>query len=159
MYQKLFVLLYADDTIVLAESPTQLQFALDALFNYCKTGKMQVNTAKTKVLEFSWGNIRKLQEFKFGPNKLAIVDKYNYLRINCNDNGIFSNAIRHLYEQANRAMLCLIYKARKLKLFVDIQLKLFDSLTSPIIVESIGKKDFVLRVIVMILGMSCIFLQ
>ena len=56
------MLLYADDTIVLVESPTQLQ---SALFNYCETWKMHVNTAKTKVLVFSRGKIRKLPEFKF----------------------------------------------------------------------------------------------
>ena len=49
MYLKLFVLLYADDTIVLAESPTQLQSTLDTLFSYCETLKMHVNTAKTNV--------------------------------------------------------------------------------------------------------------
>ena len=96
MYLKLFVLLYADDTIVL--ETTQLQSALDALFNYCETWKLHVDTAKTKVLVFSRGKIRKLPVFKFGPNKLAIVDKYNYLGINCNCNGTFSKAIRHLYE-------------------------------------------------------------
>ena len=32
-----YLKLYTDDTIVLAESPTQLQFALDALFIYCET--------------------------------------------------------------------------------------------------------------------------
>ena len=131
VYRKLYVLLYADDTIVLAESPTQLQSALDALFNYCETWKMYVNTAKTKVLVFSRGKIRKLPEFKFGPNKFAIVDKYNYLGINFNYNGRFSKAIRHSYEQANRAVLC--SKARKLKLPIDIQLELFDSLTCPIL--------------------------
>ena len=57
------MLLSADDTIVLAESPTQLQSALDTLFNYCETWKMHVNTAKTKVLVFSRGKIRKLPEF------------------------------------------------------------------------------------------------
>ena len=41
-------------------------------------------------------------------------------RINFNYNGRFSKAIRHSYEQANRAMLCLISKARKLKLPIDI---------------------------------------
>ena len=96
---KIFVLLYADDTIVLAESPTELQSALDALFNYCETLKLYVNTAKTKVLVFSRGKIRKPPEFNFGLSK----------------------AIRYLYDQANREMFCLIYKARKLLLPVDIQ--------------------------------------
>ena len=74
----------------------------------------------------NWQNLNR-------PNKLAIVDKYNYLGINFNYNDRFSKAIRHLHEQANRAMLCLISKARKLKRPVDIQLELFDSLTCPIL--------------------------
>ena len=64
VHLKLFVLLSADDTIVLAESPTQLQSALDALFNYCKTWKLLVSTAKTRALVFSSGKIRKLAKFK-----------------------------------------------------------------------------------------------
>ena len=47
-------------------------------------------------------------------NKLVIENKYNYLGINFNYNGRFSKTIRHLYELANRTMLCLISKARKL---------------------------------------------
>ena len=92
VYLKHFVLLYADYTIVLAESPTQLQSALNTLFKYCETWKLHANTAKTKVLVFSRSKIRKLPEFKFGPNTFAIVDKYNYLGINFKYNGTFSKA-------------------------------------------------------------------
>ena len=35
MFVDLFTLLYADDTIVLAENAEELQLALDALFDYC----------------------------------------------------------------------------------------------------------------------------
>ena len=35
-YFKLFSLLYADDTIVMAESESELQFALDAVYAYCE---------------------------------------------------------------------------------------------------------------------------
>ena len=85
------------------------------------------------MLVFSRGKIRKLPEFKYDPNKFTILDKYTYLGIDVNYNGRFSKAVRHLYKQANRAMLSLIYKARKLKLLTDIQIKLFDSLTYPIL--------------------------
>ena len=43
--------------------------------------------------------------------------------------------MKHSYEQANQAMLCLISKARKLQLPIDIQLELFDSLTCPILLQ------------------------
>ena len=36
IYFKIFCLLYADDTLILAESDTQLQKALDGLHNYCQ---------------------------------------------------------------------------------------------------------------------------
>ena len=35
VYLRLFVLLYADDTIVMAESPEELQRAINAVANYC----------------------------------------------------------------------------------------------------------------------------
>ena len=38
--------MYADDTILLAESEEDLQDALSAMFNYCNKWKMQVNVKK-----------------------------------------------------------------------------------------------------------------
>ena len=40
---KLYVLLYADDTIIMAESPNELQLALDALSEYCQTWQLKIN--------------------------------------------------------------------------------------------------------------------
>ena len=37
---KLYVLLYADDTIIMAEGPNELQLALNALSEYCQTYKL-----------------------------------------------------------------------------------------------------------------------
>ena len=41
---KLFVLLYADDTIILAENEMELQSALNAVHEYCTLYKLTVNT-------------------------------------------------------------------------------------------------------------------
>ena len=49
---KLFTLLYADDTIELAETKKELQSALDALHEYCNTMHLTVNTQKTKIMIF-----------------------------------------------------------------------------------------------------------
>lgn len=51
-YLRLYVLLYADDTILLAESETELQRCLDALYSYCDTWGLQINTSKTKIVVF-----------------------------------------------------------------------------------------------------------
>ena len=42
------MLLYADDTVLLAESAEELQAALNAMFLYCKTWNLSVNPTKTK---------------------------------------------------------------------------------------------------------------
>ena len=45
---KLFTLLYADDTILLSESITDLQNMLNILNDYCKRWHLTVNAEKTK---------------------------------------------------------------------------------------------------------------
>ena len=79
VYLRLFKLLYADDTIVLAKTESELQLALDAVSDYCKKWFLQVNTAKTKVVVFSRGKVRKIPIFKFDHDIVEVVDKYVYL--------------------------------------------------------------------------------
>ncbi|MCW4343354.1 MAG: reverse transcriptase family protein, partial [Candidatus Thiodiazotropha endolucinida] len=54
-FLKIFVLLYADDTVILAESDEDLQHALNAYATYCENWKLSVNTDKTKIMIFSKG--------------------------------------------------------------------------------------------------------
>ena len=65
-YLKLHALLYADDTASLAESPRELQLALDVMDQYCTLWKLKINVSKTKVFVFSIGYVRKNPEFTFG---------------------------------------------------------------------------------------------
>ncbi|CAL4106581.1 unnamed protein product, partial [Meganyctiphanes norvegica] len=68
IYLKIFCLLYADDTLVLAESAKELQKALDSLNSYCQKWALNVNTDKTKVIIFSKGKITRFKSFKLGEN-------------------------------------------------------------------------------------------
>ena len=49
---KLYLLLYADDTVIFAESQQDLQSALNAMHEYCQLWHMNVNTDKTNVVIF-----------------------------------------------------------------------------------------------------------
>ena len=73
----LFLLLYADDTIVTAESETGLQTNLDLLKAYCDLNQLSVNISKTKVMVFtrSKSRLRNLANFKFGELYLERVDE------------------------------------------------------------------------------------
>ena len=87
VFFKLYILLYADDTVLLTESPKDLQN--NFLEEYCHLWKLKINVAKSKVTVFSRGKIRNRPEFYFCENKLDVVDHYKYtinsqlLRKNC----------------------------------------------------------------------------
>ena len=49
----LYLLWYADDDVLLAESPGDLQRSICAMREYCDLWKLNVNVAKTKVVIFS----------------------------------------------------------------------------------------------------------
>ena len=65
LFLKRYCLLYADDTIVLAESDKELQLVLNYVKNYCNDWNLTVNTSKTKIIIFSKGKIRKKPVFLF----------------------------------------------------------------------------------------------
>ena len=133
MYLRLYILLYADDTIILAESVNQLQLALNAVKSYCDANFLKINLTKTKVIIFSRGKIRNLPEFFYGTEKVEIVDDYIYLGVTINYNGSFTKAIEKQIGQARKAMFSMITKARRLQLPVDIQLELFEKTVVPVL--------------------------
>ena len=47
LYLKVFILLYADDTVILSSSIEGLQHALNVYADYCNTWKLQVNQSKS----------------------------------------------------------------------------------------------------------------
>ena len=133
VFLKLYLLLYADDTVVLAESAQQLQAGINAMFLYCQTWKLQVNAAKTKVVIFSHRKLNHDYNFVYNGERLAIVDEFVYLGITFSSSGSFLNNTAKLLEQGRKAMFCLLKKIRALFLPIDIQLKLFDSMVAPIL--------------------------
>ena len=60
------ILLYADDTLLMAESPEELQMALNNLKDYCDLWQMEVNTQKTKLVIFFRGKTEKCQSILWG---------------------------------------------------------------------------------------------
>ena len=66
IYLKLFALLYADDTVLMAETHDDLQNILNKFGEYCNTWRLKANTDKTKVIVFSRG--RQSTNLKFTLN-------------------------------------------------------------------------------------------
>ena len=64
----MFVLLYADDTIVLADNAYELQKTLVAVHDYCGIYKLTVNIKKTEIIVFSRGKVK-----RFPRSKMEII--------------------------------------------------------------------------------------
>ena len=133
VFLKIFCLLYADDTLVLAESPKQLQEALTSLKDYCDKWALKVNLDKTKVIIFSKGKVRKYGPFMFGSSTVDIVEDYVYLGTTFNYNGNFNKAKAKQVLQARKANFSLSAKTRELNLSVDTFTELFERLIIPVL--------------------------
>ena len=132
-FMKLFVLLYADETVILSETSDKLQIGLDNLYRYSDLWDLKINREKTKILVFSKGKIRRVPDFTLAGEKLDVTFNYKYLGLFFNYNGKFNVAKQDLYDRANRAMFALLRKVKKLFLPIDIQLQLFDVLVAPVL--------------------------
>ena len=133
IYLKIFCLLYADDTLILAESASQLQEALKSLNAYCNRWSLKVNLDKTKVIIFSKGKIRKHKSFAFGDHPIDVVEDYVYLGTTFNYNGKFNKAKAKQVLQAKKATFSILTKVRQSNLSVGVFIDLFEKLTIPIL--------------------------
>ena len=132
IYLRLIVLLYADDTVLLANNEIDLQRTLNEFNKYCRTWKLNVNIDKTKVVVFG-AKKTEFFSFKLGDKIVEITDKYKYLGIYFSQTRSFLAARKHIIEQARKAMFLLYCRIDNLNLPIDLQLKLFDHTVLPIL--------------------------
>ena len=73
VFLKLFTILYADDTVVFAESRAELQAAMHGMLHYCIMWKLDINVQKTKVVIYgSKPGVEEL-DFKFGEHNINVI--------------------------------------------------------------------------------------
>ena len=133
MFAKLCVLLYADDTVILAESEQDLQRALDSLSEYCQLWDLTVNLDKTKVVIFSQRSKTPKKPFMYNGQEVKVVEDYTYLGVIFNYNGTFKKAVENQKAVGLRAMQALLSKIRILSLDVDTSMELFHRCVMPIL--------------------------
>ena len=109
MYLKLFLLLYADDTVIFAESPEDLQAALNIFEEYCSEWKLSINVSKTKIVVFSKRNHNK-KKMLLNNEIVEVMDSYTYLGVLFNYNGNFCQSRKQLVDQVRKAMYALYTK-------------------------------------------------
>ena len=117
IFLKLFVILYADDTIILSDDAKHFQDMLNVFNEYCKNWKLKINIEKTKVVIF--GNYIRIRNVTFfiDGQSIEIEKEFKYLGVLFTKNGRFVQHIKSLSNVACKAM----YLFRK-KLLICIYL-------------------------------------
>ena len=76
---KLFVLLFADDLVIFAETVIELQRLINRLIEYCNRWHVNVNINKTMVIVFRNGDpLREYERRKFKDTNLHVVTYHKY---------------------------------------------------------------------------------
>ena len=133
IYLKIFLLLYAYDTVLISENVDGMQTMLNVFSEYYNTWKLQVNIAKTKVVIFSKSKVTQNTRVMSDNKVLDICESYNYLGILFNFNNNVLNVRKKLVEQAQKALHSVFYKIKNIKIPLDLQLKIVDTLVSSIL--------------------------
>ncbi len=77
LHLKLLVMMYADDTVILANSEEEIKNILKALELYCEQWKLEVNNSKAKVVVFSRGRVNcGTYDFVFREENIETVSEY-----------------------------------------------------------------------------------
>ena len=133
IYLKLFVLLYADDTVIMSESKEDMLNQLTVFNDFCKKWKLKVNAEKSKVLVLSNGRLPANLKFTYNNRDLEIVPNDSYLGITFSKSGSFNTSIKDLVNKGTKAMYEVLKKGRIHNLSIQCQLDIFYETVKPIL--------------------------
>ena len=80
-------LFFADDLIIISDSPEGLQKQFDLLHSYNRKWHLIASIEKTKVLIFNQKFVKKFAQFKLGDREIEICNNYKYLGLMCSNKG------------------------------------------------------------------------
>ena len=96
-------LMYADDLVLLSESPNGLQTCLERLETYTEKWGLKLNLKKTKVVIFHNRRRNIKDKFYFGGHEVEITDQYKYLGTILTKSGTFKANDANIKKKGLRA--------------------------------------------------------
>ena len=124
---ELFILLLADDVILVSETVVGLQTQLNSLQNAVSELELKVNMNKSNIIVFRKGDYLGARDrWAYRGVVLPVVNVYKYLGIYFTTRLSFVSACKNLASRAKNAPLCILKKLRMLNNnSVEVFLKLF----------------------------------
>ena len=130
---KLFLILYADDQVLFATSPSSLELMLKDIENYCYTYKLKINTNKTKVMIFQKGGRHLTHDFYLYNEKLEVVSSFKYLGVTFFKNGSWNRTQKCIAEHASKSMYSLFSVFNQYEFKTKEKCNMFDKLVSSVL--------------------------
>ena len=111
--EKVCILLYADDSVLVAQNEAELQCMLNILGNWCKKWKVKVNSGKSEIVHFRRKSVFCTNvKFQVSNLTLKVVNQYKYLGLVLNEFLDFKVTAEIVAKSANRALGLLIAKCK-----------------------------------------------
>ena len=105
---EVFLLLYADDIVLVADTVLELQRKIRVLEKFCDKWGMEVNFTKTQVIVFRNAvKTSKSETFFYLAKKVKVVTYYRYLGLIFSSRNNWSRALLTLGAQAEKALKCI----------------------------------------------------
>ena len=125
-------LMFADDLVILSETPEGLQNCLNKLEDYIKKWKLEINLKKTKIMIFQNPGKRPEAVFYLGGKQVEIVHNYKYLGTIITDTGNFKANEVNLKKKGLRASYIIL---KNIGMFSkpSTSIKIFEKIVEPIL--------------------------
>ncbi len=130
-YFHIFLLMYADDTVLFADTKAKLQSLLTRYEQYCNQWKLDVNTSKTKIVIF--GKNYHKPRFLLKGEPVEVVNNFKYLGIIFSKNGRLNKTLKENVDKARKAFYLLMRKCKQNCIPLDCQVELFQTCIEPIL--------------------------
>lgn len=130
------VLLYADDLVLLAESPPDLQQLLDALSAFCQLYSLTVNVRKSEAMVFNGqpSDRAGLTQIKYNGAPMEVKPVFLYLGILFHERDSIQPSVVRNLDKGRKAMYAMVRRCYALGIHnVHLKCHLFDNLVKPIL--------------------------
>ena len=123
---RITTLLYADDMVILAESPEELQRALDALSDWARRWRFSFSAGhETSAVLVSHARHTNLPSFNLGGIPLPVVDSYRYLGVVIDSKTKWSRHVAHTMARGRNKLAACVAWAQREGLSVGWRAQLF----------------------------------
>ena len=128
-------LLYADDNILVSDTPSGLQSKLNIIHSQSERLGLEVNLDKTKIIVFRKGGyLGRHESWHYGETQIEIVNAYSYLGVDFTTRMSFTSSTLPFVAKAKKASFEILRALYALECCnLHVFLKLFDSKVQPIL--------------------------